>query len=250
MMVTQPLADPIAEARRLAGLARSAGLTVRLLGGVAVALRAGAELPPGLRRTYKDLDFVTLRNDAAPFNSLLTDAGYQPDEEFNRLHGAQRLLHYDPVNRKQLDTFVGTFAMCHVLDLSKRLPADGETLSPGDLLLTKLQIVEVNDKDLVDTIALLLCHPIGEHDPHSIDLAELRPILRADWGWYTTITDNLAKVDDRLSNIDLDDEDKRRVHARITELSVAIRAFPKTMKWMLRSKVGRKVPWYELPEEN
>ena len=152
-----------------------------------------------MQRVYKDLDFVTVKKDAARFNALLVEAGYEADEQFNTLHGAQRLLHYDRVNGKQLDTFVDSFAMCHTLDLSKRLPTDGDTLTPADLLLTKLQIVEVNDKDLLDSIALLLFHPISESEPHTIRLDELRPILRSDWGWYTTITDNLAKVADRLA---------------------------------------------------
>lgn len=247
--MTTPLADPVAEARRLTALASAAGLTVRLLGGVAIAIRAGAALPGGLRRTYKDLDFATVRGDAARFDALLVDAGYEADEQFNRIHGAQRRLHYDRANGKQLDTFVDTFAMCHVLELARRLPPRGQTLTPADLLLTKLQIVEVNDKDLVDTIALLLCHPIDEAGADVIALDELRPLLRADWGWYTTITDNLAKVAARLATVEVPDADKDLVSARIDELLTALRAFPKSMKWTLRAKVGRKIPWYDLPEE-
>jgi hypothetical protein len=247
--MTAPLADPIAEARRLAALAAARGLTVRLLGGVAVAIRAADALPSGLRRSYKDLDFATVTSDAARFDSLLVQAGYQPDEQFNRIHGAQRRLHYDRINGKQLDTFVDTFAMCHVLELARRLPPDSETLSPADLLLTKLQIIEVNDKDLIDTIALLLFHPIDEAGADVIALNQLRPLLRADWGWYTTITDNLAKVGARLTGVDLPELDKDVVSSRIDELATAITAFPKTIKWTLRSKVGRKLPWYDLPEE-
>jgi hypothetical protein len=247
--MTTPLADPIAEARRLAALAATAGLKVRLLGGVAVAIRANDQLPAGLQRSYKDLDFLTVKGHAAQFDSLLVDAGYEPDDQFNRLHGAQRRLHYDRANGKQLDTFVDSCAMCHSLELARRLPDDGMTLSPADLLLTKLQIIEVNDKDLIDTIALLLFHPIEEAGAEVIALDQLRPVLRADWGWYTTITDNLAKVGTRLATMDLPEPDGQVVRRRIDELIAAITAFPKSMKWTLRSKVGRKVPWYDLPEE-
>jgi hypothetical protein len=247
--MTSPLADPIAEARRLGALATTAGLEVRLLGGVAVAIRAGGQLPTGLQRSYKDLDFVTIKGHAAQFDSLLVNAGYEPDDQFNRTHGAQRRLHYDRVNGKQLDTFVGTFEMCHVLDLARRLPPHSETLTPADLLLTKLQIVEVNDKDLIDTIALLLFHPIDEMGPDAIALDQLRPVLGAEWGWYTTITDNLAKVAARLASVDLPEGDKQLVGTRVDDLVSAIAAFPKTMKWKLRAKVGRKMPWYDLPEE-
>jgi hypothetical protein len=244
-----PSSDPVTEARRILELARLQGVTVRLLGGLAVVFSAGGPLPPGLQRVYKDLDFVTIKKDAAKFNALLVEAGYEADAQFNTLHGAQRLLHYDRVNGKQLDTFVDTFAMCHTLDLSKRLPIDSDTLTPADLLLTKLQIVEVNDKDLIDSIALLLFHPISESDRRTIRLDELRPILRSDWGWYTTITDNLAEVADRVARVDLTQNQKNLVLERIAELDAAIESFPKGVKWTLRSKVGRKMPWYDLPEE-
>jgi hypothetical protein len=102
---------------------------------------------------------------------------------------------------------------------------------------------------LIDSIALLLFHPISESKPHTIRLDELRPILRSDWGWYTTITDNLAKVTDRVAGVDLAENQKSLVVERIIELDEAIRGFPKTMKWTLRSKVGLKMPWYDLPEE-
>ena len=51
--------------------------------------------------------------------------------------------------------------MCHRLDLRSRLHIAGPALNPADLLLTKLQIVELNRKDAIDMIALLLAHPLG-----------------------------------------------------------------------------------------
>lgn len=247
--LSYPLPDPIREARRLTALADADHVTARLLGGVAVAMRAEGRLPSALQRPYKDLDFVTRRRDATKWAQILERAGYAPDAAFNRLHGAQRLLHYDTVNAKQLDTFVDTFAMCHVLDLQDRLPAIGETLSPADLLLTKLQIVEVNDKDLIDTIALLLSHPLGRHSEDVIDLTALAEVLGQDWGWYTTISDNLAKVSARLFSVSLDAQQRETVRARLDELQEVLPRFPKTLKWKLRAKVGRRMIWYDLPEE-
>ncbi len=247
--LNSPLPDPIGEARRLTTLAHADQVTVRLLGGVAVAIRAKGRLPSALQRSYKDLDFVTGHRDAAAWAQILERAGYVPDVAFNRLHGAQRLLHYDVVHGKQLDTFVDTFAMCHVLDLQDRLPATGETLAPADLLLTKLQIVEVNDKDLIDTIALLLSHPLGRHSEDVIDLTALAEVLGRDWGWYTTISDNLAKVSARLSSVSLDAHQKETVLTRLDELQEALPRFPKTLTWRLRAKVGRRLIWYDLPEE-
>jgi hypothetical protein len=244
-----PLLDPIGEARRLTGLAHKEGVTPFLLGGVAIAIRAEGRLPSGLQRTYKDLDFVIRRGDASKWAQILERAGYTPDVEFNRLHGVQRLLHYDMANSKQLDTFIDVFAMCHVLEFADRLPVHGETLTPADLLLTKLQIVEVNDKDLIDTIALLLMHPLGRSSETVVDLTALAEVLGRDWGWYTTISDNLSKVGHRLTTVDLDEDQKAIVRDRLDELQNAFASFPKTLKWRLRAKVGRRIPWYDLPEE-
>jgi hypothetical protein len=253
-----PAAEIIAEARRLHSQAEAAGITVRLLGGAAVALSAPAPLPVPLQRPYQDLDYVVRRADAARWRDLLEANGYAADAAFNALHGAQRLLHFDLAHERQLDTFVASFAMCHSLDLTDRLPAGSMTLAPADLLLTKLQIFEVNDKDLTDSIALLLSHPVLSHPVLShpgagggpgIDASRLAKIAGADWGWHTTLSDNLAKVAGRLPSAGLGDADRQTVATRLAQIRETLATAPKSLKWRARAKVGRRVPWYDLPEE-
>jgi hypothetical protein len=244
-----PAPDLLAEARRLHSLAEAAGITARLLGGAAVAISAPAPLPPALQRPYKDLDYVVRRADAARWRDLLDTNGYTADTQFNTLHGAQRLLHYDLVNERQIDTFVSSFAMCHSLDLEDRLPDGAATLAPADILLTKLQIYEVNDKDLIDSIALLLSHPVTASGGPGIDTGRLAKITGSDWGWHTTLTDNLAKVTQRLPTTGLTSEQSDAVAQRIEEITSALATAPKSLKWRARAKVGRRVPWYDLPEE-
>lgn len=244
-----PAADLLTEARRLHSLAEAAGITARLLGGAAVALSAPAPLPAALQRPYKDLDYVVRRADAARWRDLLDVAGYAADTQFNTLHGAQRLLHYDPVNERQLDTFVSSFAMCHSLDLEGHLPVGSATLTPADILLTKLQIFEVNDKDLIDSIALLLSHPVTSSGESGIDTGRLAQVAGSDWGWHTTLADNLAKVRQRLPTADLTGEQTEIVTQRIDQIIETLSAAPKSLKWRARAKIGRRVPWYDLPEE-
>lgn len=247
-MSTQTSASPNEEAARLFALAQDQGITVRLLGGVAVALAAAGPLPASLQRTYKDLDYVVARVDAPRWALLLESSGYVADVQFNRLHGSQRLLHYDRANDKQLDTFVGEFAMCHVLNLERRFPRDSITLAPADLLLTKLQIVEVNDKDLVDTVALLVTHTVGE-GPDELSASAFGSVVGGDWGWYTTITDNLAKVAARLERLGLAEHERAQVRRGIATLMETAQASPKSLRWRTRSVIGRRMPWYDLPEE-
>ena len=244
-----PAADPIAEARRLNALAHEERITARLLGGAAVALSTDQPLPAVLQRPYKDLDYVVRRSDSRRWRDLLETNGYEADTKFNLLHGSQRLLHFDMTNDRQLDTFVSAFSMCHTIDLEDRLPDRSPTLAPEDILLTKLQIFEINDKDLTDTIALLLSHPITSSSEPGINRERLAKVVGADWGWFTTVSDNLAKVAARLQTIGLDDAAKQTVTQRLDQLHEVMATAPKTLKWRARAKIGRRLPWYDLPEE-
>jgi hypothetical protein len=251
-----PLAEIVPEARRIVALGAATGLPIRLLGGAGIALHDHVSIPTALQRTYGDIDIVVPAKSTRATSVALAAAGYVPNERFNALHGARRMLFYDNANGRQLDVFVGTFAMCHQLDLSKRLSEHPEALDAADLLLTKLQIAEINRKDVVDAVRVFLTHPVAEATPPNISdlepdvlsLRRLRDVTSSDWGWYTTFTDNLAPVREAAPEL-LDPVDSERVLARIDEVRSALDAAPKSMRWRARSVVGRKAAWYELPEE-
>jgi hypothetical protein len=246
-----PLADVVAEGRRL--VESSPDLPVRLLGGVGVALHDHRPVPAALERGYGDLDVVVPPKSARQTTAVLTAAGYEPNERFNALHGANRMLFYDTENKRQVDVFVGTFSMCHRLDLSGRLGEHAFSLDAADLLLTKLQIHEINRKDLVDAVRLLLTHENADiggaaGSPDAMSLDRLRAVTSADWGWFTTVTDNLALVRDAAADL-LDPGEASVVETRADAIHESLKAAPKSMRWKARSVVGRKTPWYELPEE-
>ena len=117
-------------------------------------------LPAALQRTYGDIDVVVKRGHDHGLKQALEELGYVPNKRFNGLHGDRRLLFYDDVNNRQVDVFIGNFRMCHTLELNDRLGLDAHTLAPADLLLTKLQIVKINAKDVVDSLCPAL-HPRG-----------------------------------------------------------------------------------------
>jgi hypothetical protein len=246
-----PLPDVLDEGRRLAVIWSDAGIAARLLGGAGVALHAHGPIPLPFRRTYGDLDYVIPRSAGQAFRHVLETAGYEPNARFNALHGHRRLLHYDPLNGRQVDTFVGAFRMCHALDLDRHLPATGPSISPADLLLTKLQIVEVNAKDLTDVLALLADHPIGDADPmEQVDPGRLASVTGRDWGWYTTISDNLARLEAyALAERGLEATIRDAIVDRIHEARAVIASAPRSLRWRSRAAIGRRVPWYELPEE-
>ena len=245
----QPLPEVESEALRVVEAARADGFPVRILGGVAIRILAGNSIPERLRRTYADIDLVVRRDDGGRARSFLTTLGYEADRGFNSVHGASRLLFYDLANSRRLDVFIGVFKMCHELELSDRLELVPTTLTPSDLLLTKLQIVELNPKDLVDVVTLLHACAIGDRaQVDAIDLRRLELVTGADWGWHTTVADNLERVATAAAEL-LAEDDAAVVRSRAQAIRQAIDRTPKSLGWKVRARVGRRMQWYELPEE-
>jgi hypothetical protein len=234
----------VTEGRRVLGAAREAGLTLRLLGGVAVNVRSHA-LPPALTREYQDLDFATSKKSAGDLQKLLRDLGYEPHLGFNAMNGRERLLFYDNPNGRQVDVFVSSFRMCHEIPLEKRLAVDEDTVPLAELLLTKLQIVELNEKDVRDTVALLLEHDVTDDDA-GVNAAQVAFLCSADWGLWRTISHNLETLQQRLGSYDVDRE---TVSGRVTLILERIEVEPKSRSWRMRAKIGERKRWYELPEE-
>ena len=241
-----PLADPIAEAERVAAAAKASGVSLRLLGGAGIHLHSPSAQKPPLKRKYGDLDYAIGKRDRQGVLKLFPALGYEANERFNLMQGDRRLYFYDNEHNRQIDIFIDWFKMSHVIDLRDRLDCEGPCASPSDLLLSKLQIYEVNRKDLVDLTALLLDHRVAENDDDAIDPRYLARVAADDWGMYRTLQVNIGKLRETLHEIDVD---RDRVQSRLDELWSAIEAKPKSLKWKLRAQVGDRIRWYELPEE-
>ena len=241
-----PAADVIAEAERIAAAARALKVPVKLVGGAAVNLHSRSAREAPLKRKYGDLDFVAASKQRQAAEKLFESLGYQGDRRFNTLNGHQRLLYLDPVNGRQIDVFIDRMRMCHVIELADRLGGDDPCLTPADLLLSKLQVFEVNMKDLVDSIALLLDHPIADHDDDAINGTYLAALLSQDWGLYRTMQINTSKIRETAKGLAVATD---TVNQRLDELWARTEAHPKSLKWRLRAKVGDRMSWYELPEE-
>src|SRR6266852_7270679 len=113
--------DIVDEAQRIVAGATAERLTVRVLGGIAVELHARGGVHPGLARPYRDIDLVTTRKHGRAIAPLLRELGYRPNERFNAMNGATRLVFYDVEHGRQVDVFVGEFRMCHTIPIADRL---------------------------------------------------------------------------------------------------------------------------------
>jgi len=244
--------DPLVEARVLAEGASRAGVPLRLLGGLAVRVLC-PDFPPRLRRD-QDIDFGCLSKGRQKVTTYLEEAGCEPDRRFNSLNG-DRQMYFNAPSGRPIDVMVDRLTMCHVLDFRPSFGVLPLTLDVVDLLLTKLQIVELNEKDARDILHLLSAFAIAGESPGEgrpeIDRERFVKILAGDWGWWRTVTDNLNKlpllVGDRPDLVPTPaTHDALRNAARLAEIADAA---PKSMQWKMRAKVGDRMRWYELPEE-
>ncbi len=240
------------EARRILDEAKQRGIILRLFGGVAVKYHCPSATHRTLQRSYPDLDFFGRGKQGREIRKLFLDLGYEPNQRFNALHGATRLIFEDATNQRVVDIFLDVFRMCHTLHLGARLSLDEYTIPISDLLLTKLQVVEINEKDIRDLIAILRDHDVVDQiapgDREVIDANYVSTLCADDWGLCKTISLTLRKLLTFLSKYELELETKQILESRINKLLSAIETVPKSFKWKLRNKVGEKKRWYDLPE--
>lgn len=235
-------------ARGLISATSGGGGDARVLGGIAVALRCPSAQRPGpFARDYSDIDLVTSRRSSAVLSEVLEAQGYLPEERFNALHGHTRMMFARP-GGTHVDVFVEEFNMCHQLALGPRLGVHDTTISLSDLVLTKLQVAELNAKDVTDAAALLLDHELRD-DERGINVPYITELLRADWGWWRTVTYNLRALPGHLEH-EAAGDDAQRIADAAEALLAEIEAAPKTRRWKLRAKAGDRIAWREDPEES
>jgi hypothetical protein len=244
-----PDASVTTEALRIGELAADRGVPLRVVGGVAVALHTNGDVHPALRRTYRDIDLVTKRRGDREALKLLVDAGYVSNERFNSLVGVHnRLVVYDMLNGRQLDVFVGEFKMCHAIPL-ERLDVDSPTVPLAELLLTKLQIVRLNDKDVKDIAAILLEHPVGDGDDETINASRVAELLSSDWGLWRTSRGSIEFLRASLDGLELSPAERDLIRERLDTLWERVEREPKSLKFRTRARVGDRTRWYEEPDE-
>jgi hypothetical protein len=241
-----PLEDPIAEAERIASAAKAARVGVKLMGGAGIHLHSPSARRPPLKRKYGDLDYAMPKRDRKAVLAFFPSLGYEANERFNLMQGDRRLYFFDNDHSRQVDVFIDTIRMSHVIDLRGRLDHEGPCATPSDLLLSKLQIYEVNRKDLVDLTALLLDHPVAGGSDEAIDADYIARLTAEDWRLYRALQVNIDHLNATLNELDVD---RDLVRSRLAEIWKAIEAQPKPLKWKLRAQVGDRRRWYELPEE-
>jgi hypothetical protein len=236
------------EVERVIGAAEAAGATVRVLGSIGIALHCpdAKALLPAFDRTYADIDFAAYGREAREVGAAIAGLGYREDREVSITSEGRRAIFDHPTEpRVHLDVFFDELEFCHRIPLAGRLEADRPTIPLAELLLSKLQIVKLNEKDVVDTMLLLLDHELGEGDADVIDVGRIARLCAEDWGLWRTLTMNLDKVGTFAAGYpQLSEEQRRRVLDGARAIKAAIDTSPKPLAWRLRDRVGDRRQWW------
>jgi hypothetical protein len=256
------LRDPLDEALRLIAIADERGLVVRLMGGLAFRAQA-PDWIAGRRRVDCDIDFAIRNRDRKALTGILLAEGYAADKQYNALFGHKQLYFFDPAWKRSMDVLVDQFEMCHRFEFKDRLTVTTPTLPLAELLLSKLQVVQINRKDVLDALALLGEHPFAAGDGSgapadataAISTERIVGLTSGDWGWWRTITLNLDKLGQFLQSdlqpgeLEADRPMRFDPGTQVAELRRIIDEAPKSTRWKLRARVGERASWYLEPEE-
>src|SRR5664280_1078778 len=247
------------DGRKLVDAARAEGLTLRLLGGLAV--REHCRTFELCERDYSDLDMVAPFRHARRLVALFARFGYAENYDVSTATANRELQFTRPCGHgvgegsppshaeDHVDIFLDTFRMDHDIALARRLEIEPYTVSLSDLLLSKLQIFRLEEKDLRDVVTLLgdidVDVDVGDEDaPGVINGGYIGRICAEDWGLFYDVTTNLARLDERAATFGLDDAQTARVRSGAARLIGAIDGTPKSLGWRLRARVGTRKTWH------
>lgn len=227
------------------------GVTLRILGHLAVRahIQAHRELIERLKRVAtNDIDFMGYSKEQDEADSMFKGLGYAPDPAvaYSREYGIQRLIYHHPNVEIIAEIFLDELNMAHTLDFRNRLELDSPTISLVDLILSKLQIHQITEKDIQDVITLLAEHDLGRGNRELIDIDYLLKLTKDDWGLYYTSKTNLGLVREFLAEYDvIDSSTKSKIEHTLTKIDLSMESEPKSTKWKLRARVGTRLKWYQ-----
>ena len=228
-------------------------ITLRLMGALAVSYHCPKYryLHEKMDRTPTDIDFASLAKNKEKLTAYLKGLGYNVDQQLMNYPTYAEGKRYMYFGKIHIDVFFDELRMCHRIDWTKRLEVDSPTIPIADIILEKLQIVEINPKDIKDLILLFLEHDVGDNDKETINGKYIAELLSKDWGFWYTSTTNLSKVLNLANEyIKLSEEDGKLMKERVNKLVEMIEKQPKSMGWKMRSRMGTKQKWYTEVEED
>ncbi len=242
----------IEEAKKIIDRTAARGAPLRLIGALAFHLHCPAynHIHEKWGRIFTDTDFVAKSEHRDLIIEAYAELGYKDNEMITTLYGSDRLVFDNPKTGMHSDIFFDKLDYCHVLPLRDRLDVDELTIPLAELFLEKMQIVQINEKDIVDTLMLLAEHAIGNADNEVINAPVIAGLLAAEWGFWRTVTGNMEKLLQVNEKTELFNKDERAlIKGRVAQIAKYIEDEPKPFSWKMRNRIGDKVKWYKEVDE-
>jgi hypothetical protein len=258
----------VEDALKIAEIAKQRGVALRLLGALAITLHSSefTQLHHNLKRlgenkrAFTDIDLIGYSKQRVKIREVMEDdLHYLVDQNVLLFRGKERLMYHHREQLYQIDIFLDGLRFSHDImfgtDPKKgRLLLDYPTISATDLLLEKLQIHSISQKDLKDIIVLLRAHNLDVTDaPRTINMKHVAAVLANDWGFWKDATTNLAEVSTYatkyLAEGMLTDSDHTDVSEKTNQILSHVETEPKTLEWKLRERVGEEKPWWKDVED-
>ncbi|HEX8992727.1 MAG TPA: hypothetical protein VF784_13695 [Anaerolineales bacterium] len=240
------------ELKRILKASEDAGVLLRVIGSLAFQMHCPkyGYLQQAMGRAYTDIDFAGYGKQTKAIQELMAKLGYVDNQEVFIVSGGSRSIFDRAEIGLHIDIFWEKLDFCHIIRWTGRLEVDSPSIPLAELLLEKMQIVQINEKDVIDTIMLLLEHPLGDGDKEIINIKRVAELCAAEWGLWRTVTMNLGKVRQLAQSYEqLTGEQKATIDSQVQKALARIEAEPKPMAWRLRSRVGDRVKWYKEVDE-
>jgi len=240
------------ELKRILQASDEAGILLRVIGSLAFQMHCPqfGYLQAAMGRAYTDIDFGAYGKQNKQISELMALLGYTDNREVFIASEGERAIFDKPGTGLHVDIFYEKLDFCHAIYWKDRLEVDSPTIPLTELLLEKMQIVQINEKDVIDTIMLLLEHPLGDVDRETINIKRAAQLCANDWGLWRTTTMNLDKVKHLVQHYtQLSQEQKLKVESQVDETLTHLNNEPKSIAWKLRDRVGDRVKWYKDVDE-
>ncbi len=245
------------EAIELVTGAAHEGVTLRVVGstGIRMHCAAAAHAMQARGRVAKDIDLIVPGKQRRGMRRFLEARGYVIDRDLLVAMEGRRYSFANPATDIDIDVFVEQLEFNHTIDVRKRTGRHNITISLEDLLLAKLQIVNLTPNDLVDLSVLFSSHPVEVSDAgdEAIDASYIAGCLAGDWGFHHTAVRNLGRLREWLADrgdaVDTPANPAGTLPERLGTLERAIDVAPKTIAWRVRGRLGERVQWWEDVDE-
>jgi len=240
------------ELKRILKASDDSAILLRVIGSLAFQIHCPeyGYLQAAMGRAYTDIDFAAYSKQTKQIQALMTSLGYTENREVFIASEGDRSIYDNPGSGLHVDVFYEKLDFCHVIRWDGRLEVDSPTIPLTELLLEKMQIVKINEKDVIDSLMLLLEHPLGEKDKETINVKRAAMLCANDWGLWRTTTMNLGKVKQLAHGYSqLSPEQKKKVESQVDEILARLDKETKPLAWRLRDRVGDRVKWYKEVDE-